>query len=146
MFMTYRHTEMPFGDTNSQHWRFVEQEVIWPWFYLELVRKHRNDALSSMLLIPSVPDLQHILLEVEQEARMWLTQAQIVTPSHINGTDRWLMEPLLEVCVALDEKNNQTGHVYKVAGNRTYQAHTNTEISEPRISHIIFSAAQHLRS
>lgn len=148
MFMTYRHAELPlgtlFGDTRVQHWQFVEQDVYWPWFYIEFTREVGDDRISSMLMIPSVPALQRLL--DEQDDCSWLAQALLVTPGHLNGSQRWLMEPLVEVSVASDEKDNQLGYVYRVEGGRSYSTHPYAKDADLQTSHVIFSAGEHLRS
>ncbi len=148
MFMTYRHAELPlgklFGDTRVQHWQFVEQDVYWPWFYIEFIRGEGDDRMSSMLMIPSVPALQRLL--DEQDDCSWLAQALLVTPAHLNGSQRWMMEPVEEVSVAVDDKYNQLGYVYKVEGGRSYTTHAFEKEAELRTSHVIFSASEHLRS
>ncbi len=147
MFMTYRHAELPlsnlFGDTRVQHWQFVEQDVHWPWFYIEFVRKKGDDSMSSMLMIPTVPALQRLL--EEQDDRLWLAHASLVTPAHLNGSQRWMMEPLVEVSVAIDEKYDQEGYVYQVEGGRSYSTHPGSKQADLRTSHVIFSASKHLR-
>lgn len=148
MFMTYRHAELPlgklFGDTRVQHWQFVEQDVHWPWFYIEFIREEGDDRMSSMLMIPSVPALQRLL--EEQDDRSWLGQALLVTPAHLNGSQHWMMEPLVEVSVAIDEKDNHLGYVYKVEGGRSYSTHPCSKEAELRTSHVVFSASNHLCS
>ncbi len=146
MFMTYRHAELPlgtlFGDTRVQHWQFVEQDVHWPWFYIEFIREVGDDRISSMLMIPSVPALQRLL--DEQDDCSWLAQALLVTPAHLNGSQRWMMEPVEEVNVALDE-DSQLGYVFKVEGGHCYSTHPSAQRNILRTSHTIFSADKHLR-
>lgn len=147
MFITYKHAELPLGelleDPRVQHWQFVEQDIHWPWFYMEFVRDLGDDCMSSMLMIPAVPALQQLL--DEQNERSWLAQAFLVTPGHVNGSGSWMMEPLVEVNVALDEEDGQLGYVYKVEGGHCYSTHPNAQRNNLRTSRTIFSADRHLR-
>ncbi|MNF61877.1 hypothetical protein D3C84_435430 [compost metagenome] len=147
MFITYKHAELPLGellgDPRVQHWQFVEQDVHWPWFYMEFVRDLGEDCISSMLMIPTVPALEQLL--DEQNERSWLAQALLVTPGHLNGSKAWMMEPLVEVSVALDEEDNQLGYVYKVEAGHCYSTHPGGKKNNLLTSHVIFSADKHLR-
>lgn len=149
MFTTYKHAEERclgeiLGDPRVQHWQFVEQEMHWPWFYVELVRDHGNDQDSRMLLIPAVPIFQRIIEELDD--RSWFARAYAVSPGYLTGSKHWLMEPLLEVSVAHDEKYNHPGYVYTVEGGRSYTAHPAGKHANLRTTQVIFSAGKHLRA
>ncbi|PKM23667.1 MAG: hypothetical protein CVV09_17845 [Gammaproteobacteria bacterium HGW-Gammaproteobacteria-13] len=147
MFMTYRHAELLpgiiFGDQRVQHWQFVEQEIHYPWFYVELVRDYGDEKMSSMLMIPTVPMLQQVLKELNDCS--WLAQAFLVSPGHLRGAKNWLMEPLAEVSIAEDEKSNQPGYVYRVISGASYSAHPESGRGTLRTTEVIFSAGLHLR-
>lgn len=148
MFMTYRHAELLpggiFGDPQVQHWQFVEQEIHYPWFYVELVRDYGDEKIGSMLMIPTVPVLQRVLEELDD--RSWLAQAFLVSPGHLRGEKHWLMEPLTEVSVAEDEEDNQPGYVYRVGGGASYSTHPASGRGNLRTTEVIFSAGRHLRT
>ncbi|MCY1432718.1 hypothetical protein D9M71_487250 [compost metagenome] len=56
-----------------------------------------------------------------------------------------MMEPLVEVSVALDEEDNQLGYVYKVEAGHCYSTHPGGQKNSLLTSHVIFSADKHLR-
>lgn len=147
MFTTYQQAAISCGipSTNrgSWHWSYVEQEVVWPWFYLQIVREHPGESYRSMLMISAVSELKDLL--DAQSGHMWLEQAQLVSPDHFNGRGRWVMEPLLEVSVERDGRDGSLGHIFKVEGDRCYSTHPCSGETDFMSTQLIFSAAKHLR-
>lgn len=146
MFKTNRNAELLPGLSNGpdgvQFWSFVEQEVAWPWFYLQMVEDDGKEAFRSMLMVPTLPLLEQIVEAKSDHA--WIEQAQLVTPAHINKTGRWMMEPLLEVSVIRNEQGQEHGYEYVVEGNRTYSISADRLPDGQLNTHTIFSAALHL--
>ncbi|MDH0155028.1 MULTISPECIES: hypothetical protein [Stutzerimonas] len=146
MFKTNRNAELLPGLSNGpdgvQFWSFVEQEVAWPWFYLQMVEDDGKEAFRSMLMVPTLPLLEQIVEAKSDHA--WIEQAQLVTPAHINKTGRWMMEPLLEVSVIRNEQGQELGYEYVVEGNRTYSISADRLPDGQLNTHTIFSAALHL--
>lgn len=108
-----------FGNARVRHWQFVELEMQYPWFYMELVRDYGDDIVGSMLMIPTVSILQQMLSELDD--RSWFTQAYLMSPGYLRGENRWVMEPLIEVSIAEDEANNLECYVYRVQGGGLLQ-------------------------
>lgn len=56
MFKTYSHAELSpaalFGELGTRRWQFIELELHYPWFYVELVRDYGDDIVGSMLRSP----------------------------------------------------------------------------------------------
>jgi hypothetical protein len=146
VFKTNRNAELLPGLSNGpdgvQFWSFVEQEVAWPWFYLQMVEDDGKEAFRSMLMVPTLPLLEQIVEAKSDHA--WIEQAQLVTPAHINKTGRWMMEPLLEVSVIRNEQGQELGYEYVVEGNRTYSISADRLPDGQLNTHTIFSAALHL--
>jgi hypothetical protein len=146
MLLTHRRAELlipPARDTHIQYWQYVEQSTIWPWFYVELVRAGKEDRVASMLMIPNVPALEQVLAELN--GSKWLSQALVVTPSEINGSRRWQMEPLSELRVARSRDHKPLGYIYQVEGGGVYTTFAQLSNSDLESSRPIFSAAKHLR-
>ncbi|HCK4755010.1 TPA: hypothetical protein N0I71_006126, partial [Pseudomonas aeruginosa] len=124
MFITYRHLEMRLDPrlehSPAQLWTAVEQDIQWPWFYLQVARRDRREVIASTLLLQHAHDLASII--ESQSKHAWVEQVQIVTPAHLNGHSRWLMEPLKEVCVVKD-KAGVTGLLFKVENDVRYSLH-----------------------
>lgn len=148
MFKTDRNAELLSGLSHSpngvQFWSFVEQEVAWLWFYLQMVEDDGKEAFRSMLMVPTLPLFEQIV--GAQSDHAWIEQAQLVTPAHINKTGRWMMEPLLEVSAIRNEQGQELGHVYHVEGGRTYSTSADQHLDGQRSTRTIFSATLHLPS
>lgn len=146
MFKTNRNAELLPGLSNGpdgvQFWSFVEQEVAWPWFYLQMVEDDGKEAFQSMLMVPTLPLLEQIVGAKSDHA--WIEQAQLVTPAHINKTGRWMMEPLLEVSAMRNEQGQELGYECVVEGGRTYSISADQLPDGQLNTHKIFSAALHL--
>lgn len=141
MFITYRSAELhlPGHAGTQQHWRHVEQEIAWPWFYLQIVRRIRRTAYQSTLMLNTAQDLRDI---VDSQSNLaWVEQVQLVTPPHLNGQSRWLMEPLEEICVVKDRRDGVPGHLYKVANGVSYSMHCSNDRESLIETEVVFSAA-----
>ncbi len=148
MFKTYSHAELGpsavFGEAGAHHWQFVELEIHHPWFYVELVRNYGDDIVGSMLMIPTVPALQQMLLELDENS--WFSQAHLMSPGYLRGGKNWVMEPLVEVSVAEDDSGAIEGYVYRVEGGGCYSIEHYAGCSNLKVTKIIFSAARDLRA
>lgn len=146
MFKTDRNAELLSGLSHShngvQFWSFIEQEVAWPWFYLQIVEDDGQEAYRSMLMVPTPPLLEQIVEAKTDNA--WLEQAQLVTPAHINKAGRWMMEPLLKVTAIRNAQGQELGYVYHVEGGRAYSTSADPHLDEQLRTHTIFSAELHL--
>lgn len=146
MLLTHRHAELlipPERDVHTQYWQYVEQSTIWPWFYVELVRACKEESAASMLMIPNAPALEQVLAELD--GGKWLSQVLVVTPSDINGSRSWQMEPLIELRVARSRDQKPLGYIYRVEGGRVYTTSAQLNNCDVESSRPIFSAAKHLR-
>ncbi|BGE66909.1 TPA: hypothetical protein MXV65_002437 [Pseudomonas aeruginosa] len=148
MFTTYRRAEIQLDpaeeSTTTQLWSYVEQEIIWPWFYLQIVRRHGRQTYRSMLMLHHAHDLKKII--DDQSNLAWVEQVQLVTPAHVNGQPRWLMEPLEEVCIVRDGPAGDPGYLYKVANGVSYSMHHRRNLEALIVTDVIFSAELHLRA
>ena len=148
MFKTNRKAELlpglSQGPNGVQFWSYIEQEVIWPWFYLQVVEDDGKEVFRSMLMVPTIPLLEQAM--AAQTEQTWFEQAQLVTPDHMNKNGRWMMEPLLEVSSIRDNQGNELGYQYRVEGDRMYSTSPSQPIDCRMRTQVVFSAALHLRS
>ncbi|MHA7117072.1 hypothetical protein ACX0KM_23465 [Pseudomonas promysalinigenes] len=147
MFKTYRHAELSsadiFGEPSSRRWKFIELELHYPWFYVELVRDYGDDIVGSMLMIPTVPILKQMLSELDDCS--WIAQAHLMSPGNMRGGKDWVMEPLQEVSIAEDASGTEEGYIYKVVGGACYSIHHSPHRENLKVTEIIFSADRDLR-
>lgn len=130
-----------FGD---QQWVTVEQDIMLPWFYLQIVSEDGDDPSRSMRLVSSVQEFDDFLKTLRTNVR--IEQAQLVTPHMMNGAGRWLMEPLLEISTVVDRRGEEIGHSFEVEGGRSYTTVSAAKPEQCSKSTLIFSAASHLHT
>ncbi|HGM8359615.1 hypothetical protein N0752_23340 [Pseudomonas aeruginosa] len=131
------------GSLGDQQWVTVEQDIMWPWFYLQVVSDDVDDTVRNMRLVSSVQEFEDFLQSLSKS--LWIEQVQVVTPHALNGAGRWLMEPLLEVSTLVDEKGVEVGHRFEVEGGRFYSTVSAARAEHCSKSTLIFSAAAHLQ-
>ncbi|RPM29675.1 hypothetical protein [Pseudomonas aeruginosa] len=145
MFITYRHVELcldpHFEYTPAQLWTAVEQDLQWPWFYVQVARRERRDVVTSTLLLQHSHDLETIIRSQSKHA--WVEQVQIVTPGHLNQQARWLMEPLQEVCL-MQDSSGELGLLFKVENGVRYSLHPWRDVESLLLVKVLFSAAADL--
>ncbi|WP_418643162.1 hypothetical protein [Stutzerimonas kunmingensis] len=147
MFKTSRDAEqlrgLPSVASGIQFWSFVELEVAWPWFYLQLAEDKGTELFRSMLMVPTASYLEDVISAQAEQA--WIERAFLVTPDYVNGSDRWMMEPLLEVASIRDLNGREQAQQFRVEGGHLYTLGASS--NDPELeSHIVFSAECHLRA
>lgn len=121
MFRTYRHAEIPVAtrlEPGLQLWPYVEQILHLPWFYVTLAKRQDEVTVRDMLMIADVSTLES--LHLDRAPDKTLETILLVSPAYMNGSDSWLMEPLLEIAFVETIGDCLSHYRYKVAGNKTY--------------------------
>lgn len=120
MFTTHRHAEIslaPLFGEPYQLWRFVELEQHCPWFCVTLnLRKGRADW-RTMYLVASGAELDHMLEGISMSK---IEEVQVITPSRLNGTGAWQMEPLAELVRISDADEKVLGYDLRTASGVVY--------------------------
>ena len=146
MFITYRLTEarldLQFEYSPAQLWTAVEQDFQSPWFYVQIARQDKREVIVSTLLLQHIHDLESVIKS--QSKCAWIEQVQIVTPAHLNGQARWLMEPLKEVHLVQDNTGNK-GLLFKVENDVRYSLHPHRNVEELALIKVLFSAESDLQ-
>lgn len=126
----------------AQFWSYVELGVAWPWFYVVLVEESQLHLHRSYVLVPSIPLLQELLCNVTPDA--WIEKVYVVTPSGINGTEGWKMEPLVKLSGISTDDGVFLGHQYLVPEGTCYSTLMGSEQQPTLVNVLIFSASLHL--
>lgn len=149
MFTTYRSAEVEFscmGDprySGTQIWRYVEQELMCPWFYVQVLRPGSTDTDLSMLMLPCAKDIAAM---VDCETPNWcIQQVQIVTPARMNGTDRWQMEPLRRITLLESPALASVCECFEVTSGRLYTSGGPRVLEGATLLQVLFDAAVHLK-
>jgi hypothetical protein len=129
-------------ESDLRFWSLVEQDMISPWFYLQLVEMRDDKAHRSMLLVQSTHHLENVVNA--QMVNAWIEQVQVVVPAHLNKKKRWVMEPLLEVSCVFDKKSSQWGYIYIVEGGGTYFYPDHSARRDNPVGNLIFSAQKQI--
>jgi hypothetical protein len=150
MFTTYPRAEITFEtpDASNLHegqrvWSFVEQELLLPWFYLQVVRRVGQENYASMLMMYHVHELKQFI--DAQSNRVWVEQVQLVTPPYMNGQSIWLMEPLTMAGIVMDPRDESHFFVYQVASGATYSLRDDAD-ANVKPFRVLFSGERDLRS
>lgn len=124
MFRTFKNAEVQqraLLGYDFQLWRYVEQGSHRPWFYVTLVEIDDEVDLRKMLMLPDVQTLEELL--ASQTDTMYVESVLLVSPSHLNHTNRWQMEPLLKLERLIAEESYAL--VYEVVKNRYVESYLN---------------------
>lgn len=149
MFTTYPDAEITFDGPNQrdeQHvqrvWSFVEQELILPWFYIQVVRRQKDGDHASMIMLYHPRELSHWINN--QSSRMRVEHVQMVTPPYMNGKTTWVMEPIKMIALVEDPGDKSQFLIYQVANGSKYSMKEKFDAHLKPIE-ILFEAERDLR-
>ena len=71
------------------------------WYHVTVQAKQQGRITEAVLMVDSEPRLQQLL--ISQDAETIITEVQVVTPAHMNGTGAWRMETLTKVTLGEDQ-------------------------------------------
>lgn len=134
MFKTTKQSAVfpaPRGPDGVQFWSHVEHEVLWPWYYLQVVQDFGSEEMRTMLMLPTPAELADAVLA--RTELVWFEAAYIATPDGVNGSGGWKLEPLLEVVKFRNEKDFPSGVSHLVDSGQVYS------IGEPGSPHSVHS-------
>ncbi|MBP5956067.1 hypothetical protein ICA16_10365 [Pseudomonas anatoliensis] len=89
-----------FGEGQYQ-WHQVSKVLRTHWYHVTVQAQYEGRTTEVALMIDSEPRLQQVL--IAQDADTIITDVQVVTPAHMNGTAGWRMETLTKVTLGEDE-------------------------------------------
>ncbi|HIE3847294.1 TPA: hypothetical protein ACXNGQ_004540 [Pseudomonas aeruginosa] len=149
MFTTYPRAEIAFdlpdepaSPAGQRVWSFVEQELIMPWFYMQVVHRSGRENFASMLMMYHAHELKQFI--DAQSERVWVEEVQLVTPPHVNKQSTWLMEPLTMAGIATAPQDGSNVLVYQVASGTIYSLRDDLEKNLAPYS-VLFSAERDLQ-
>ncbi len=141
MFRTYRHAELPgnslFGD-EIQRWSYIEHGLHRPWFYVTVAEQHDGITLRNMLMLPDEQILESLI--EQQNENLHIESIQLVSPTHINKSNKWLMETLIELKLIKSLKSKQHAYNYHIEGGKNYIDDNSSAFSRYSIEKTIYDA------
>jgi hypothetical protein len=108
----------PKGPDGIQFWAHIEHEILWPWYYLQVVQDFGSEVMRTMVMVSTPSELAGVVSA--RTTTVWLEAAYIATPGDTNGTGAWMLEPLLETVMYRDEQGAPVGVTHQVASGEVY--------------------------
>lgn len=149
MFTTYLRAEITFDSVDERLfpaeqrvWSYVEQELLLPWFYLQVVQRSGRENYASMFMMHHLYEVKQFL--DAQTDRVWVEQLLFVTPPYMNGKPTWQMEPLEMAGIVEDPKDGSHFVVCRVASGSTYTLRDDVDITSLPFR-VLFSRERDLR-
>lgn len=133
-----------FGQGVSQ-WRGVSRLLRTPWYHLTLSVENEGRLSECAVMIDDTRQLQEML--VSQGADLAITEIMAVTPSWMNKTAGWQMEPLMRVVVGEDRTGSEVcllevakGAVYHTSHQQDFKIEALANLRPVFLSSMIRSA------
>jgi len=110
-----------FGDTGDRLWTFVRWKLHTPWFHVVYQTLTPDAAtgltFSDMMFLTWVKQL----LLLREDPAVHIEEVDLVSPGHMNGSNRWKLEPLAEIWEGIDPgSENMPAHVYVLENGARY--------------------------
>jgi len=107
MFITdlaFKSSLPAFMEPSTEKWRAVELMMYTPWFLMttrtkEGIGKKDLFHMRRTILVAEIADVEHQVQQISNGQSI-VESVLVITPSWINGTTTWQMEPLAAVWVA----------------------------------------------
>lgn len=109
-----------FGEGQYQ-WHQVSKVLRNHWYHVTVQAMYEDRTSEAVLMIDSEPRLQQML--VAQNAETIITEVQVVTPAHMNGTGGWRMETLTKVTLGEDENECVVCLLEVETGSKYHSSH-----------------------
>lgn len=99
-------------------WGYVIVPLQNPWFHVQYaLTDESGDHFSKTVFLSTVDQL----LDISQHENVQLEYVDLVSPEHVNGTNRWKMEPLQQILRRQIEKTqNWLGYVFVLENGSQY--------------------------
>ncbi len=125
---SYRDLQAVFG-SGHHHWRLVQREIATPWLHATNIVVEGNVEYAQTVM-PS--DLQTFLSIANTKAPgARVSELQLMSPAWMNGAERWLLEPIIQIDIA-ESLENEVVHIYRMDEGKIYYdpSRTPTEVRE----------------
>lgn len=118
-------------------WKTVEIELLTPLVLVSATRKETSTELPLTHTFVLLPD--H-LPQLVATSEFTIDQVDLLSPSRINGTPRWKLEPLLELWESVDSATGATTAWLYCVADRTYCEPPETPADERPRDRCLFDA------
>lgn len=106
-------------DSDERAWWYVSSRIHNYWFHVTCEFNYGDDEEDVQMLF--LTQIDH-LMELNNAHYTKILQVEIVTPGHMNGSDRWKMEPLSEIWSGIepDTPNDQDAYIFILENGGRY--------------------------
>lgn len=124
MFQTSESGRLPASNLfapDEYYWTHVEVPLSKPWFHITYVAGYEGDyPLSQVAMVSQVDRLVEIATRIDVKIK----HVDLVSPHHMNGGDRWKMEPLKEVWIqpSQHEEEGLFDYIYVLENGKQYHS------------------------
>jgi len=113
MFETHDSTEMPipeaFKEPGERAWACINFRLHMHWFYVAYSLHSLNEGNLHTIGFFIHPEQ---IIDLKNSQGIKITEANIVTPGHLNKKERWDMEPLAEIWRAMEPDTEHPQYAY----------------------------------
>ena len=109
-----------FAGNGEFAWEYVYSRLHMHWFHVVAKSTHDTEGYQELrnLFLVHIEDL----VTVSASSAWAIQEVQLVSPAHMNGKNRWMMEPLAQILKGRESKleNEQYGHVFVLENGERY--------------------------
>ena len=119
MFETNDEGRLPLFSRQGKHlWTYVSVRLQNPWFHVQYAAiDESGDRFTKTIFLSEIDHL----VEMSQRENVRLEYVDLVSPEHVNGSNRWKMEPLQQILRHQIEKTqNWLGYVFVLENGSQY--------------------------
>lgn len=108
MFSTDDGAEVPCPFSGIRLWANVTRHIHAPWFHVVVEGESDGITCSRMVLLSHIEQLR----QMSEIPEVRILEVGLVSPSYINGTLRWQMDPLREVWIGIEPDESQEATIF----------------------------------
>ena len=133
-------------DPDESVWNYVFTRLNTHWFPVVTRSTHEEDGYRELRnFFMAHPEK----IQVLKDSRHWeIAEVSLVSPAHMNGSDHWQMEPLIEIIKGQEStlEHEQYGYVFVLKNGNRYIRSLNRNESELRDLYSIYRSDSNLNS
>lgn len=116
----------------EKSWWYVKKRLHMCWFHVICEMTYADGCTSHEIFF--LDQIDH-LSDLNNNAQYRIVEVELVSPAHMNGSDYWNMEPLLEIQEGIVRKADSQYHVhtYILKDGRRYIDSVMSETDKPEI-------------
>jgi hypothetical protein len=137
MFETNDEGKLPLFSSDGRHlWSFVGIRLQNPWLHVQYaVFEESGEWLTRTVFLSDIGNL----LEISRLDNVKLQYVDLVSPDHVNGAERWKMEPLQQILRRqIEEEQSWLGYVFVLESGAQYTYPSFPPEDAKCVSHLIF--------